>query len=211
MNTAAKIIGAPLPSILDIFLTRCSSKANSIVKDPTHSSRSLFQLLPSWRLYRNIRARSARLLNSFSPQAVRALNSAHPAPLWNPKQAPTSWNMDHHTQPPNPLTLPHHRKKLSNFLCNSKWAKHRWVGLYKPPVVTHSPLFALDTFHTLLCVHNPKKRLNNICMFTCSSTKNYLALFPSQPLDSRCSLCTCTVFEKHLYSCTVCIFLCMYR
>ncbi|XP_058613140.1 uncharacterized protein LOC131528177 [Onychostoma macrolepis] len=38
VNTAAKIIGAPLPSILDIFLTRCSSKANSIVKDSTHPS-----------------------------------------------------------------------------------------------------------------------------------------------------------------------------
>ncbi len=38
VNTAAKIIGAPLPSILDIFLTRCPSKANSIVKDPTHPS-----------------------------------------------------------------------------------------------------------------------------------------------------------------------------
>ncbi len=35
VNTAAKIIGVPLPSILDIFLARCSSKANSIVKDPT--------------------------------------------------------------------------------------------------------------------------------------------------------------------------------
>ncbi len=46
VNTAAKIIGAPLPSILDIFLARCSSKTNSIVKDPTHS---LFQLLPSGR------------------------------------------------------------------------------------------------------------------------------------------------------------------
>ncbi len=32
----------------------------------------------------------------------------------------------------------------------------------KPPVVTLSPLFALDTFHTLLCVHNPTKRQNNI-------------------------------------------------
>ncbi len=31
VNTAAKIIGAPLPSILDIFLARCSSKTNSIV------------------------------------------------------------------------------------------------------------------------------------------------------------------------------------
>ncbi len=49
VNTAAKIIGAPLPSILDIFLARCSSKTNSIVKDPTHPSHSLFQLLPSGR------------------------------------------------------------------------------------------------------------------------------------------------------------------
>ncbi len=84
VNTAAKIIGAPLPSILDIFLTRCSSKAKSIVEDPTHPSHSLFQLLPSGRRYQSIRARSARLLNSFFPQAVRALNSNHTAPLWNP-------------------------------------------------------------------------------------------------------------------------------
>ncbi len=41
-----------------------------------------------FRRYRSIRARSARLLNSFFPQAVRALNSNHTAPLWNPKQPP---------------------------------------------------------------------------------------------------------------------------
>ncbi len=82
VNTAAKIIGAPLPSILDIFIARCSSKTNSIMKDPPpHPSHSLFQLLPSGRRYRSIRARSARLLNSFFPQAVRALNANHPAPL----------------------------------------------------------------------------------------------------------------------------------
>ncbi len=55
VNTAAKIFGAPLPSILDIFLARCSSKTNSIVKDPTHPSHSLFQLLPSGRRYRSIK------------------------------------------------------------------------------------------------------------------------------------------------------------
>ncbi len=51
VNTAEKIISAPLPSILDIFLTRCSSKANSIVKEPTHPSHSLFQLLPYGRQF----------------------------------------------------------------------------------------------------------------------------------------------------------------
>ncbi|KAL0195034.1 hypothetical protein M9458_008606, partial [Cirrhinus mrigala] len=45
VSTAAKIIGAPLPSILDIFLARCSGKATSIVKDSTHPSHHLFQLL----------------------------------------------------------------------------------------------------------------------------------------------------------------------
>ncbi len=108
VNTAAKIIGAPLPSILYIFLTRCSSKAKSILKDPTHPSHSLFQLLPSGRRYRSIRARSARLLNSFFPQAVRALNSNHTAPLWNPKQTPH----------PHLTTSQEKTVKLL-FLCNS--------------------------------------------------------------------------------------------
>ncbi len=119
VNTAAKIIGAPLPSILDIFLARCSSKTNSIVKDPTHPSHSLFQLLPSGRRYRSIRARSSILLNSFFPQAVRALNSDHPAPLWNPMQTPTSWNTDH--PPPSPNTPQPYltKEKTELFLCNS--------------------------------------------------------------------------------------------
>ncbi|KAL0153661.1 hypothetical protein M9458_051026 [Cirrhinus mrigala] len=74
VNTAAKIIRTPLPSLLDNFLTQCSSKATSIVKDPTHPSHHLFQLLPSGRCYRSIRAHSARLLNSFFPQAVSGLD-----------------------------------------------------------------------------------------------------------------------------------------
>ncbi len=142
VNTAAKIIGAPLPSILDIFLARCSSKTNSIVKDPTHPSHSLFQLLPSGRRYRSIRARSARLLNSFFPQAVRALNSDHPAPLWKPHANP--YLLKHGPPPPplskHPPNLTTPKKKLWTFFVQFKCATHRWVGLYKPPVVTHSPL-----------------------------------------------------------------------
>ncbi len=109
VNTAVKIIDAPLSSILDIFLARCSSKANSIVKDPTHPSHSLFQLLPSGRWFRSIRPRSARLLNSFFPKAVRDLNS-NPAPLCNPIQTPN---------------LTTSQKKQSNNLCNLKCATHR--------------------------------------------------------------------------------------
>ncbi|KAI2668505.1 hypothetical protein H4Q32_005238 [Labeo rohita] len=81
VNTAAKIVGAPLPSILDIFLAQCSSKASSIMKDPTHPSHNLFQILPSGRRYRSFKARSVRFSTAFFPQAVRVLNSNLPVPL----------------------------------------------------------------------------------------------------------------------------------
>ncbi len=60
--------------------------------------------------------------------------------------------------PPN-LTTP---KKNWTFLffcslCNSSVLHTGEWACTKPPVVTHSPLCALDTFHTLPCVHNPTK------------------------------------------------------
>ncbi len=124
-----------------------------------------------------------------------------PHPLWNPMQTPTSWNMD----PPPPLskhppTLPHQRKICETVLCNSKCATHRWVGLYKPPVVTHSPLCTRHFSHTAVCTQS-HKRLSNICMFTCSCTTNHLVLFPSQLLDSQCfSLHMYSIYVKHSYS-----------
>ncbi len=160
VNTAAKIIYATLPSILDIFLARCSSKTNSIVKDPTHPSHSLFQLLPSGRRYRGIRAHSTRLLNSFFPPGCESPEPKSPRPPLKPHANPLPPETWTHLTPPPPNTpQPYHTKEknLYETLCNSKCATHRWVGLYKPPVVTHSPLCALDTFHTLLCVHNHTK------------------------------------------------------
>ncbi|KAK3523503.1 hypothetical protein QTP70_001169 [Hemibagrus guttatus] len=47
VRTAEKIIGVSLPSIMDLYSTRCICKANSIVDDPTHPSHTLFTLLPS--------------------------------------------------------------------------------------------------------------------------------------------------------------------
>uniref|UniRef100_A0A7N9AV81 Alkylated DNA repair protein AlkB homologue 8 N-terminal domain-containing protein n=1 Tax=Mastacembelus armatus TaxID=205130 RepID=A0A7N9AV81_9TELE len=74
VRTAEKIIGVSLPSITDIYSTRCIRKANSIVGDSTHPSHTLFTLLPSGKRYRSIRTRTTRLLNSFFPQAIRHLN-----------------------------------------------------------------------------------------------------------------------------------------
>ena len=77
VNTAGKIIGAPLPlpSLQDIYTTRLTRKATSIASDTSHPAHSLFSLLPSGRRYRSLRCRTTRLRNSFIHQAVRKLNS----------------------------------------------------------------------------------------------------------------------------------------
>ncbi len=106
-------------------------------KNPTHPSHSLFQLLPSGRRYQSIRARSARLLNSFSPN--------HLTPLWNLIHNPSSWNQD--PPPPHPTT-PQHMHHMKTFK-NLKNIVQFWVcytqvsGLDKPPVGTHSFSFSL--------------------------------------------------------------------
>ena len=74
-NTAQKIIGNPLPSLTDIYNSRCLNRAKSIIKDTTHPGSHLFKLLPSGRRYRSIPARTNRLRDSFFPKAVTILNS----------------------------------------------------------------------------------------------------------------------------------------
>ncbi len=105
--------------------------------------------------------------------------------------------------PPSPNTpQPYHAKEkncMKLFFVQFKCATHRWVGLYKPPVVTHSPLCTRHFSHTAVCTQS-HKRLSNICMFTCSCTTNHLVL-----LTHNVSLCTCTVFMWSIP--IVCIFL----
>ncbi|KAM7374814.1 hypothetical protein PAMP_007451 [Pampus punctatissimus] len=91
VRAAERIIGAPLPSLQDIYSTRLARKALSIVGDPTHPNHQLFSLLPSGRRMRSLRARTSRLRDSFLHQAIRMLNSL-PAlpPLPPPPAAPTN-------------------------------------------------------------------------------------------------------------------------
>lgn len=62
LRTAVKIIGVSLPSITNIYSTRCMSKAICIANDPSHQ---LFTLLLSGRRYRSIKALTVRLRDSF--------------------------------------------------------------------------------------------------------------------------------------------------
>ncbi len=103
--------------------------------------------------------------------------------------------------PPN-LTTP--RKNCVNFFVQFKCATHRWVGLYKPPVATHSPLCALDTFHTLLCVHNPTKDSAIYVCLHAHALQIILYCSPASCLTHNVSLCTCTVFMWSIH--IVCIF-----
>ena len=76
INTAQRLTGCPLPSLMEIYHTRCLRRARSIVRDPSHPSHHLLELLPSGRRFRAIKTRTNRLKNSFYPRAVIALNAA---------------------------------------------------------------------------------------------------------------------------------------
>src|SRR4029434_3013735 len=76
INPARKVIGCSLPPFEDIYKTRCLRKVHSILRDSSHPGHHLFELLPSGRRFRTIKAKTDRLRNSFYPRAVIALNIA---------------------------------------------------------------------------------------------------------------------------------------
>ena len=75
IRTAEKIIGAPLPSLQDLYIGRTRKRAENIIKDPSHPAHTLFDLLPSGRRYRSLRTKTTRHKNSFFPTAITLLNS----------------------------------------------------------------------------------------------------------------------------------------
>ena len=74
VKMAQKIVGCPLPSMADLYSSRCTRKTQSILKDPSHPGHCHFKLLPSGRRYGSLIAKTSRLKNSFYPGAVVALN-----------------------------------------------------------------------------------------------------------------------------------------
>ena len=74
VNTAQKIIRCPLPSLADLYSSRCLKKAQNIVKDPFHPGHGNLVLLNSGRRYRGLLTGTSRYKNSFYPRAIEALN-----------------------------------------------------------------------------------------------------------------------------------------
>ncbi len=75
VRLAERISGSALPSMQDIYLKRCKSRAAKILKDLTHPGNHLFCLLPSGKHFRSMMAKTERLRRSFFPQAIRLLNT----------------------------------------------------------------------------------------------------------------------------------------
>ncbi len=78
VRLAERISGSALPSLQDIYLKRCRSRAVKIIKDSNHPGNCLFTLLPSGKRFRSLMAKTERLRRSFFPQAIRLLNSTQP-------------------------------------------------------------------------------------------------------------------------------------
>ncbi len=141
---------------------------------------------------------------AFSPRLWEPWTQITPPPSETPCKPlpPETWTPppSKHTPPPPPQPYLI-KEKTVNFFVQFKCATHRWVGLYKPPVVTHSPLCTRHFSYIAICTQS-QKRLRNICMFTCScTTTNHLVLFPSQLLDSQCfSLHMYSIYVKHSHS-----------
>lgn len=76
VKSAQRIIGCPLPSMEELYDTRCLRKALKTQKDPTHPAHALFVRLRSGRRFRALAARTERYRRSFYPRAIQALNKA---------------------------------------------------------------------------------------------------------------------------------------
>ncbi len=68
VRTAERIIGAPLPSLQELYTSRVRKRAQKVTLDPSHPAHSLFVLLPSGRRYRSLSTKTARHKNSFFPR-----------------------------------------------------------------------------------------------------------------------------------------------
>ncbi len=75
VRNAERIIGAPLPSLHELSTSRVRKRAKKVTLDPSHPAHSVFELLPSGRLYRALSTKTARHKNSFYPQAISHLNN----------------------------------------------------------------------------------------------------------------------------------------
>ena len=67
LSVSARIMVTQLPTLEEIYTTRCLRKATSICGDPTHSFHRQLELLPSGRCYKCLHSHTTRLKIFFYP------------------------------------------------------------------------------------------------------------------------------------------------
>ena len=67
LEQASRIVGSDFPSIASLYDTRLCHRAGKISVDSSHPANHLFDLLPSGRRYRAIKAKTRRFRLSFFP------------------------------------------------------------------------------------------------------------------------------------------------
>ncbi len=75
VRLAERTSGSALPSLHDIYLKQCKSRAVKFIKDSNHPGNSLFILLPYGKRFHIMVAKPERLRRSFFHHATRLLNS----------------------------------------------------------------------------------------------------------------------------------------
>ncbi len=69
---AERISGSGLPSLQDIYLKCCKSRAAKIIKDSNHPCNRLFILFPSGKRFRSMMAKTERLREELLPSGHQA-------------------------------------------------------------------------------------------------------------------------------------------
>ncbi len=78
VRLAERISGSALPSLQDIYLKRCRSRAVKIIKDSNHPGNCLFTLLPSGKCFRSLMAKTEILRRSFFPRPSDSWTQTQP-------------------------------------------------------------------------------------------------------------------------------------
>ncbi|KAK3525498.1 hypothetical protein QTP86_032836, partial [Hemibagrus guttatus] len=67
VRTAERIIGAPLPTLQELYTSRVRKRALKITLDPSHPGHILFDLLPSGRRYKSSKYQDSQAQEQFLP------------------------------------------------------------------------------------------------------------------------------------------------
>ena len=74
VNVCSKVVGEKQLSMNELYERRVRKKASEIANDNCHVLAQHFELLPSGKRFRIVKARTCRFKNSFIPVSVVLLN-----------------------------------------------------------------------------------------------------------------------------------------